>query len=1096
MPYLEEASEGSFTPSSATSFRLIMMNQAQSEDNQSYYSNGSSGQSSPSVQVTSHPLLSPPTTGPVMLATQSSGNVVLTSSQEVMSLQEKLHALMQVVGMGGMALQQNMQTFSEKTLKEFEQLKSLLSCADVSSQEKWIHLATWAYRVDQFLTPFVSQVLPQMQESTPVIHNCLQHLLQQIHQHTTTFQEHHTTIHHHHFQFRKFQSEICSNMEQLQSSVAELLAFQDSTELEMKNMKDLLSKMTSNQEEFGKFWATEQPKLRSLIEKGKTTTQSVETLSNKLLQLEATVLKMHTQPSQPPALMESHVQEMQTMQMAISNLEKTMHTLHSTVTSKSATPHPIDPSQPIIQDFSRKLEQLSAHVQQLMSQTSMVPDHSVIFAQMRQEWHVEKQVLLQQAKQEINDITSGYRVVKRPPPIITNTSPTTPPRHQPHQSFPSCQDTTTPQTPPPPPPQPKTENTTQLTQLQQQVQQLQEQIAQLQHHPSNPPSLASPPPITIGFQKPPTTYAPSIAPPETYNIPGGLHGTRIKPSSFRLGTLGMDTAHHLAFSQRQAAKPGISQELADYYGQGGTGFQSPTSDLESHCDANIQMISGSIASAAPAVAPGFIHPLLMSVQGQKPTLTNKYQGGWITFAREWEHHMHFVLACNAGRAIPDRLLLQYLKPCLDKTDQLLLENHWEKKPHMTFQEFWDFLASMYDKDSQAQLRLAWESVKLPPGELSLERWLTFLREFHLKRDRVEDFTPQEEHKLLFKQLPRDWQQKIIQEEAKRGRNKYLVRMTNLPNLPLTLLHTLIQEFSHAAVLNVTSTTQGALIHCEDASSQTKVMGLAGNTLHGCTVKCSRVDHSLSGEQLADFITERLQTQHKLETLREVLEGAPKAKMVQQVQHGKEHSDHTPSPSPRHHPHNFPQQHTYTPTSTPPRQPSPKPHASPAAKGDPSSSSYSGKGKSHGKSKGAGKGSPRRNNSQHPDPAPSATFCPNCAQEGHKLIHAIEQCPQWQMLQGFKKGQICYHCANAGEDANHDYRKCQKKPRPWQNGAARRLESKQNSHQPAQTETTSRVSQGQQRDKPEPPSRKGGSPPRNSSSSQRPSSPHQRPSRSK
>ena len=107
--------------------------------------------------------------------------------------------------------------------------------------------------------------------------------------------------------------------------------------------------------------------------------------------------------------------------------------------------------------------------------------------------------------------------------------------------------------------------------------------------------------------------------------------------------------------------------------------------------------------------------MLLNVQGQKPSLSNKWQGGWITFARDWEQHMHFILACTSGRPVPDRLLLHYLKQCLDTTDQLLLENHLEKKPHLTFQEFWDHLVSLYDKDTQGQQRLAWESTKLPPG---------------------------------------------------------------------------------------------------------------------------------------------------------------------------------------------------------------------------------------------------------------------------------------------------------------------------------------------------------------------------------------------
>jgi hypothetical protein len=88
---------------------------------------------------------------------------------------------------------------------------------------------------------------------------------------------------------------------------------------------------------------------------------------------------------------------------------------------------------------------------------------------------------------------------------------------------------------------------------------------------------------------------------------------------------------------------------------------------------------------------------------------------------------------------------------------------------------------LYDRDTQTQLKLAWENVRLAPGELSLEKWFTFLREFQLSGDRVEEKTPQEEYKLLMSSLPKEWQKKVLEEEAKRGKHLFLVRMIGLQN---------------------------------------------------------------------------------------------------------------------------------------------------------------------------------------------------------------------------------------------------------------------------------------------------------------------------
>ena len=111
------------------------------------------------------------------------------------------------------------------------------------------------------------------------------------------------------------------------------------------------------------------------------------------------------------------------------------------------------------------------------------------------------------------------------------------------------------------------------------------------------------------------------------------------------------------------------------------------------------MICGSVASMKTGGVIGFYHPLMMSLQTQKPTLLNKYKGGWNTFAKEWRQFLQTMMV-NVGKTVPDNLVLQTMKTCLDKTDQLLLENHLERNPHLTIQDFWDHLASLYDKDTK------------------------------------------------------------------------------------------------------------------------------------------------------------------------------------------------------------------------------------------------------------------------------------------------------------------------------------------------------------------------------------------------------------
>ena len=128
-------------------------------------------------------------------------------------------------------------------------------------------------------------------------------------------------------------------------------------------------------------------------------------------------------------------------------------------------------------------------------------------------------------------------------------------------------------------------------------------------------------------------------------------------------------------------------------------------------------------------------------------------------------------------------------------------------------------------------------------------------------------TSQEEYKLLLTQLPTEWQINVIQEGTKRARGKHLVRMTGLPNMQPRVLQDLLEDAISAEIDKVTTTAAGYQISCADSATQTKIMGLAGNVLDEHVVRCSRVEPTLTGEQLADFVTERLQGQQKFQALK-------------------------------------------------------------------------------------------------------------------------------------------------------------------------------------------------------------------------------------
>ena len=177
----------------------------------------------------------------------------------------------------------------------------------------------------------------------------------------------------------------------------------------------------------------------------------------------------------------------------------------------------------------------------------------------------------------------------------------------------------------------------------------------------------------------------------------------------------------------------------------------------------------------------------------------------------------------------------------------------------------------------------------PTGELTLQKWLPFLREFQLKRNRVEERTSQEEYTLLMKSLLQHWQEEVLKEEAKRGQGRRLVRMTNLPTLPAKVLQGLIERVTGRTLARVELTLQGAIVHCMDVESQQLVMSMVGMTLEGKPIRCSRMDSSLTGDQLAEFITSRLETEQKLSLLRETWSTEVQSRDVQVVKGEKKKS---------------------------------------------------------------------------------------------------------------------------------------------------------------------------------------------------------------
>ena len=226
-----------------------------------------------------------------------------------------------------------------------------------------------------------------------------------------------------------------------------------------------------------------------------------------------------------------------------------------------------------------------------------------------------------------------------------------------------------------------------------------------------------------------------------------------------------------------------------------------------------------------------------------------------------------------------------------------------------------------------------------------------------------------------KALHQFWQKKILMEEAKANKRTWKVRISGIPPKPVRLLQHLVEVATGTRLIDVEVFPNFAIITCDNLSDQTKVMQLNGSVLERNPVKCTRLEASFSGNQLADFITNSLLTEQKLINLRNSWQdpvvpthvNAVTAPTQNQGGRGKPNQDVTPN----------------SPQSQPQRN--------------------------------KGKGKSRNKPSQNSEPQP---FCGYAQGEGKPFRHPGATCALWN---AFTAKSFCYTCQRDGKPSDHHWK---------------------------------------------------------------------------
>ena len=105
---------------------------------------------------------------------------------------------------------------------------------------------------------------------------------------------------------------------------------------------------------------------------------------------------------------------------------------------------------------------------------------------------------------------------------------------------------------------------------------------------------------------------------------------------------------------------------------------------------------------------------------------------------------------------------------------------------------------------------------------------------------------------------------LFKEEPKRAKGQWGgVRITNMPpRTPRDAKHE-PETITHMDLIKVSSIPNGVTVWCSSLECQKAVLDLGGFSWDGLTIKCTRVEPTLSGEEISEFVTERLLTEQKI-----------------------------------------------------------------------------------------------------------------------------------------------------------------------------------------------------------------------------------------
>lgn len=169
-------------------------------------------------------------------------------------------------------------------------------------------------------------------------------------------------------------------------------------------------------------------------------------------------------------------------------------------------------------------------------------------------------------------------------------------------------------------------------------------------------------------------------------------------------------------------------------------------------------------------------------------------GGWADFSVEWRKHLRLV-EDSMGRPLGGDMKIEILKNCLDADNRAILVA--KSAQEEGFDQIWSEFEKRYARDSVAHHRAHWQNLVLPLEGVNEDHIRWFKSEWEKRRARVEDASEEEEYNLLLERIGAYNAKRIMGEEAKRGRGKYVLKMARVVDFNQGSIEKLIQRTTGA-----------------------------------------------------------------------------------------------------------------------------------------------------------------------------------------------------------------------------------------------------------------------------------------------------------